>query len=189
MPKVLDNSGAPPCGCALHARGPRHQRPRRSWRRNAARLVGIAAGLLAASTVLAVGWATYAVDDSQSQVQTGAAQLQWRQALPSRDAPHLLDATMDVRIVLNVSPWVGGPARIYMVMPPIAQSNLTVQWATAGTLLPGRLSGGQRQLVYQGVIAGARIEDTMRVTASADARDAVTPQRVKFTFEIETPVR
>jgi hypothetical protein len=56
-------------------------------------------------------------------------------------------------------------------------------------LLPGRLSGGQRQLVYQGVIPGARLEDTMRVTASADARDAVTPPRVRFTFEIETPVR
>jgi hypothetical protein len=146
-------------------------------------------GLLAATTCLALGWATFAVDDSMSQVQSGAAQLRWRQALPSRDSGHLLDATMDVRIVLNVSPWVGSPARIYMLMPPVPQSSLTVQWATAGTLLPGRLSGGQRQLVYQGVIPGARLEDTMRVTASADARDAVTPPRVRFTFEIETPVR
>lgn len=134
-------------------------------------------------------WATYAVDDSMSQVQAGPAQFRWRQALPTRDAADLLDATTQVRIVLNVAAWVGNPARIYMVMPSLAQSNLSVQWATAGTLLPGRLSSGQRQLVYQGVIAGARIEDLLRVTASTDAGDAATPSRVRFTFEIETPLR
>lgn len=146
-------------------------------------------GVLLAPGVIGAAWATYAVDDSMSQVQAGAAQFRWRQALPSRDAPNLLDATTEVRVVLNVGAWLGSPARIYMLMPGVAPSSLTVQWATAGTLLPGSLTGGQRQLVYQGVIAGARIEDTMRVTASTDAGDAATPQRVKFTFEIETPVR
>ncbi len=124
-----------------------------------------------------------------SQVQAGVAQFRWRHALPSRDAPNLLDATLDVRVVLNVAAWVGSPARIYMLMPATPQSGLTVQWATAGTLFPGRLSGGQRQLVYQGVIAAPRIEDTLRVIASTDAGDPATPQRVKFTFEIETPAK
>ena len=149
----------------------------------------ILGGAWLACSAFAAAWATYAVDDSMSQVQAGAAQFRWRHALPSRDAPNALDANLEVRVVLNVAAWVGSPARIYMLMPPTPQSGLTVQWATAGTLLPGRLSGGQRQLVFQGVIPGVRIEDTMRVTASADARDAVTPQRVRFTFEIETPVR
>lgn len=124
-----------------------------------------------------------------SQTQSSAAQLRWRDSLPSRNAVDLLDATMDVRIVLNVGPWVGQPARIYMVMPPLVQSSLTVQWTTSGLLSPGRLRSGQRQLVFQGVVPGARIEDTMRVVAVADARDAVTPQRVNFTFEIEVPGR
>ena len=124
-----------------------------------------------------------------SQVQAGSAPLRWRSALPSRTASNLLDATLDVRIVLNLAPWVGKPARIYLVMPPLPQSSLSVQWATAGTLLPGRLSGGQRQLVFQGIVPGARIEDTLRVTAVADARDMVTPPRVNFTFEIEVPGR
>lgn len=169
-------------------------------RSNAARHSGAAHGASARGLALAVAlglaaptwaatWATYPVDDSLSQVQAGAAQFRWRDRLPSRDSGHLLDATLDVRIVLNVAAWVGSPARIYMVMPSVAPSNLTVQWATAGTLLPGRLSGGQRQLVYQGVIAGPRIEDTLRVLASTDASDAATPPRVRFTFEIETPGR
>lgn len=151
--------------------------------------LALAAAALCSGLAVAATWATYPVDDSLSQVQASAAQFRWRQALPSRDAANLLDATMEVRIVLNVAAWVGNPARIYMVMPSVAQSSLTVQWATAGTLLPGRLTGGQRQLVYQGVIASARIEDTLRVLASTDASDAATPQRVRFTFEIETPTR
>ena len=135
----------------------------------------------------AAGWATFQVDDSMSQVQAGAATLRWRHALPLRNEANLLDATLDVRIVLNLSPWVGKPARIFMVMPQLPQSSLSVQWTTTGTLLPGRLVGGQRQLVFQGVVSGPRLEDTMRVTASADARDAATPPRVNFTFEIEVP--
>lgn len=134
----------------------------------------------------AAGSATFPVDDSMSQAQ-GAAALRWRHALPSGTEANLLDATMDVRIVLNLSPWVGKRARIFMVMPTLPQSGLSVQWETKGTLLPGRLAGGQRQLVFQGVVPGARLEDTMRVTATADARDAATPLRVNFTFEIEVP--
>lgn len=137
----------------------------------------------------AAGWTTYAVDDSMSQVQAGAAPLRWRHALPSANESSLLDATLDVRVVLNLGPWVGKTARIYMLMPPLPQSSLTVQWTTRGVLLPGRLAGGQRQLVFQGTVPGARIEDSMRVLASVDARDPTTPQRVSFSFEIEVPAR
>lgn len=137
----------------------------------------------------AAGWATFAVDDSMTRTRTSAAQLRWRDALPSRDAVDLLDATMDVQVVLNVSPWVGQPARIYMVMPALIQSSLTVHWTTSGLLAPGRLSSGQRYLVFQGVVPGPRIEDTMRVVAVADANDMTTPQRANFTFEIEVPGR
>jgi hypothetical protein len=147
------------------------------------------AALMYCAPCLAAGWATYAVDDSMSQVQAGAAALRWRHALPSSSESSLLDATLDVRVVLNLGPWVGKTARIYMLMPPVPQSSLTVQWTTRGVLLPGRLSGGQRQLVFQGVVPGARLEDSMRVLASVDARDPATPQRVNFSFEIEVPAR
>ena len=107
--------------------------------------------LISASCV-AAGWTTFVVDDSMSQTLAPAAQLRWRSALPARNSADMLEATMQVHVVLNVSPWVGKPARIYMVMPPIAQSSLTVQWASSGLLLAGRLTGGQRQLVFQGVV-------------------------------------
>lgn len=152
---------------------------------NPRQLLLLCVALLGAAPAGAAGWATFPVDDSMSQVLAPAAQLRWRNALPSRNGSSMLDATTQVRIVLNVAPWAGKLARIYMVMPPLPQSSLTVQWATAGTLLPGRLAGGQRQLVFQGVVPGPRIEDTMQVTAVMDARDPATPPRVNFTFEIE----
>ena len=121
---------------------------------------------------------------------TGAAPaLRWRSAVPPKNAPDLLGVNLTVDVVLNVTPWVGKLARIYMVMPTVPQSSLMLQWATRGTLLAGQISGGQRQLVFQGVIPGSRIEDTMLVTATTDARDPSTPSRVNFTFEIEVPSR
>lgn len=149
--------------------------------------LGCCLGALAGGACGAAGWATFPLDDSLSQVQAPTAQLRWRQMLPSRDDSYLLDATMDVRIVLNTSPWVGQPARIYMRMPVLPQSSLTVQWTSGGTLQPGRLAGGQRQLVFQGVVPSARLEDTLRVMVTSDARDTGTPERVSFSFEIEVP--
>jgi hypothetical protein len=150
----------------------------------AARLA-LCAGLLVAAPCWAAGWSTFPIDDSLSQVQAPAAQLRWRHALPARGESNLLDATTDVRIVLNTTPWVGRLARIYMRMPVLPQSTLTVQWTTGGVLQAGRLAGGQRQLVFQGVVPAARMEDTMRVMITSDARDAGTPERVNFGFEIE----
>ena len=133
----------------------------------------------------AASWATFQVDDSLSQVLEPSAQLRWRNPIPNRATSNILDATMNVRIVLNTSPWIGKPARIYMLMPPQPQSSLSVQWTTSGLLLPGRLSGGQRQLVFQGAVSGPRIEDWMHVSVTTDARDQVTAPRTNFTFEIE----
>lgn len=133
----------------------------------------------------AAGWATFQVDDSLSQVQEPSAQLRWRTIIPNRATANILDAAVNVRIVLNTSPWIGKPARIYMLMPTQPQSSLNVQWTTSGLLLPGQLFGGQRRLVFQGVIPGPRVEDWMHVAITTDARDQVTAPRTNFTFEIE----
>lgn len=136
---------------------------------------------------LAVSWAVYPVDDSQSRTEPPSAPLRWRAPLPTRGAPALLDALVTVRIVLNLAPWLGKSARIYMVMPPLPQSSLNVEWTGSGTLQGGRLASGQRQLVYQGVVAGPRLEDTLKLRATVDARDLQPLPPVNFRFEIEVP--
>ena len=159
--------------------------------------IGHRLAALAAAAVLgclapaatAASWQTFVVDDSMTQVLSGGTRLNWRTPTPSRHAADQLTASVSVDVVLNLTPWVGKLARIYMVMPPLPQSTLTVQWTTRGLLMPGQLSGGQRQLVFQGVVPGARLEDLMRVTALANAGDPTTPPRVNFTFEIEVQGR
>jgi hypothetical protein len=151
----------------------------------------VGAALLAghAGAALAAGWSTYVVDDSMTHVQPGGGSLRWRNPKPPRNGADELSAAVNVDVVLNVTPWVGKLARIYMVMPHLPQSTLRVEWVTKGLLLPGQLSGGQRQLVFQGVIPSPRMEEAMRVTALSDPHDPSTPRRVNFTFEIEVQNR
>lgn len=145
-------------------------------------------GLAPSFAAQAAGWATYALDDSASRIEGPAPALRWRTPLPNRSAANLvLDATTSVHIVLNLAPFVGKSARIYMTMPWTALSSLAVDWVGAGTLQNGRLTGGQRQLVWQGVVGAVRLEDTLRVHASVDARESAAPAPVAFRFEIEVP--
>lgn len=140
----------------------------------------------AAAPAQAATWRTFAVDDSQSQVLSAPVPFRWRHLGPGRPGEPLLEAVTDVRIVLQTGAWVGLPARIYMVMPPpTTASTLAVQWSTRGVLLPGRLVGGQRQLVFQGAVPAALMQDALHVTVSAWQGDAAAPQRLNFSFEIE----
>ena len=139
-----------------------------------------------AGQVHAATWRTFAVDDSQSQAVSAAVPFRWRSMGPSRTGDAPLEAVTEVRIVLQTSAWAGLPARIYMVMAPQPMApSLSVQWSTRGVLLPGRLSGGQRQLVFQGAVPAASLQDALHVTALAWPGDAGSPQRLNFSFEIE----
>lgn len=135
------------------------------------------------------GWSSYPVDDSMSRTVPANVELRWRDAVPGRDTQHLLGAVFALQARLDVAAWVGRTARVYMAMPVTPQSTLSIQWAGSGTLSSGRLSGGQRHLVYQGVIPGPVLEDLLRVEVLADSRDAVQPRTVQFNFiiEVQTP--
>lgn len=113
--------------------------------------------------------------------------LRWSDPLPNRRSAPRLEGRAEVKLVLNTAPWVGRQARIYMAMPAVAPATLGIEWRTDGRLLPGRLGGGQRQLVFQGVVPSPRLEDTLHVDVHADARDPVTPSQIRYTFTIEVP--
>lgn len=149
-------------------------------------LAVLSAGL--GGSAWAAGWRTHVVDDSLSQVAAGVVPFRWRSVGPSRRDEPPLEASTEVRIVLQTAAWVGQPARIYMVLPPQPGApSLAVQWATRGVLLPGRLTGGQRQLVFQGAVPGPQMQDLLQVTAWARGDDAALPSRLNFSFEIEVP--
>ena len=147
--------------------------------------LAVVASLAWAASATSAATRTYVVDDSQSRVEPISPVLRWRTPLPLRGAAPMLDALLNVRVVLNLAPWVGKSARIYMVMPMSNPSSLSVEWTGAGNLRGGRLSSGQRQLVYEGIVTAPRLEDTLKLRASVDARDTTTLPPVDFRFEIE----
>lgn len=156
-------------------------------RLSAAALLGLMpVSVLAQGSVPLDGWTSFLVDDSLTRV-VSVSPLRWREPQPGRAAPEELDSIAEVHAVLNVERWVGQQARIYMVMPFTAAPSVVVRWQSRGTLRPGRLQPGQRQLVFQGVVPRALLEDTLYVVATTQGRDAAAAQRISFTFEIEVP--
>lgn len=141
--------------------------------------------LLAAS---ATGHAeTHRVDDSASVMESRAVRMTWQQVAPGGTS--LLDAELTVHARLDVSPWQGRNARVFLALPVTAAPPFTATWTTRGRLLPGALRSGERTLVYAGPIQGAMLEDTLQIVLQADGRELVRGEQLTFLFEIdlETP--
>ena len=92
--------------------------------------------------------AVFTVDDSASSV-LGDGKWRWRSLQFGSPDSMTVDSRFSVHAVLNTQPWVGKPARIYMLLAP-QPTRLSLQWTTRGTLLAGRIEPGQRVLVFDG---------------------------------------
>ena len=159
--------------------------PERGSLQSPARCIGQAVcGIAVLAFIAPLGSAaTFAVDDSASVVSTPVSQLRWRATGTGAQREPAADASTQVRLVLNTQPWAGHRARIYMVLAP-QPVRVAVRWATRGVLLPGSLQSGGRALVFDGTVP-AVLQDQLDVTVTADGRELGTPQRLKFTYEIE----
>ncbi len=50
-----------------------------------------------------------------------------------------MEGATQVRVRLNLKPWVGHTGRIYLVLPAQLPGNIEAAWTTTGRLLPGRV--------------------------------------------------
>lgn len=141
--------------------------------------------LLLAMAVPPLAAQTFAVDDSASQVLGGTLRLR-PDALPARGAA-MTQVAGDIAVLvrLDVSPWQGRQGRIYMRLPAQSGGAITASWTTRGRLLPGALRAGERALVYAGPIDAARLEDTLRLSITADGRTLPPSEQLAFSFEID----
>jgi hypothetical protein len=130
--------------------------------------------------------ATFMVDDSQSAVLNPNLALQWRSITPS-GGDHVVQGSTRVQIKLDVRPWAGKPAHIYMTLPAQPNGVVTANWQFQGPLLSGQLSSGSRGLVWTGVLPAALLEDVMVVTIQTDGRLLNAAQQLRFNFEIDLP--
>lgn len=142
--------------------------------------------LLAATAALPPAQASvYRIDETGTFVSQPVVQMRWRHFVPRRGGDNTVEATVRVDVRLNVQTWLNKPARIYMVLAPMAGDRVAAHWTTQGRLLAGQVRSGGRALVYEGTVGPAVMEDALTLTIEADGDRLDSTQLLDFHFEIE----
>lgn len=130
---------------------------------------------------------TTVIDDSGTLPYNAALAMHWQQLAPRGPASNVLVGTVQLRVRLNVAPWLRHNGRVYLVLPAQQPGAMSVSWTTQGRLLPGQLTTGGRMLVYSGPITTPFIEDVVQLTIAVDARRMQQAYSVNFRFEMDQP--
>jgi len=128
---------------------------------------------------------TTVIDDSATLPYNAALALHWQQLEPRGHVNHLMVGTLQLRVRLNVAPWLRRTGRIYLVLPAQQPGGMTASWTTHGRLLPGRLTAGSRTLIYAGLVTTPFIEDVVQLTLTVDGRRMAQTYPVNFRFEMD----
>ncbi|MEO8248431.1 MAG: hypothetical protein ABI589_03590 [Burkholderiales bacterium] len=149
----------------------------------------------AASLVIA-GWlalagpasaATYRVDDSGTVANVAVVKMKWRHLVPGRGSDNTVDGQLQVALRLNLQPWLNRPVRLYMGLANTRGEPVEATWRTQGRLLPGTVRSGSRTLVFDGIVGGSVLEETIEIALSTDGRALVSTETLQFYFEVDTP--
>ena len=128
---------------------------------------------------------TTVVDDSGTLPYATALAMHWQELAPRGSARNLMVGTLQLRVRLNVAPFLRHTGRIYLVLPAQQPGGMSASWTTQGRLLPGQVSSGGRTLVYAGPITAPFMEDVVRLTITVDGRRMLQTYPVNFRFEID----
>jgi hypothetical protein len=150
----------------------------------------LAAALLAAASA---GAAPVRLDDSLSSTPRVQLRQEWRDTFPNRGRrPDLMGilARASVEVRLKTSAYVGRNARIYLVLPTLANTgalpaDMLVEWRTRGTMRAGIGAPGSRTLVFEGRIATAITGDWFDFYVTADSRTVGNNVQFEPYFDIE----
>jgi len=137
------------------------------------------------SLALPASAATFAVDDSTSYVHDANTSMKWKSVAPSRRTGNLVEGATLVTVRLNLTPWLNKTGKIYMALPEQAIGQIKATWTTQGRLQPGQLVSGNRTVVFSGVVKSPLLEDTIALVLEADGQRLMSPQSLKFHFEID----
>ena len=125
------------------------------------------------------------IDDSGTLPYNATLAMRWREVAPRSGANNQMVGTLDLRVRLNVTPWLRHRGHIYMVLPAQQPGAIAASWTTQGRLLPGQVTAGSRALVYSGPITTAFIEDMVHLTVTVDGRRMSQSFKVNFRFEMD----
>lgn len=137
----------------------------------------VAAGLAQAATL--------PIDDTGTVAVQPTVNLRWQELSPRQRRGDLMDGATQLRVRLNVKPFIGKQGRIYMVLPAQLPGDIAASWTTTGRLLPGRVQSGSRTLVWSGTITAPVLEDTLMLSLAVDGRQMRQAYNLLFRFEID----
>jgi len=129
--------------------------------------------------------ATLPIDDTGTVTMQPTMNVRWQELSPRLRNGSLMEGALQVRVRLNVKPWVGRSGKIYMVLPAQLPGDITAAWTTTGRLLPGRVQSGNRTLVYSGTINSDVMEDTLMLSLTVDGQRMLQTYNLLFRFEID----
>ena len=130
------------------------------------------------------GAQTQRLDDSGSYTEPPNAQMQWLPQLPG-DRDGGMETWVLVNIRIDTRAWIGRSGKIYMVMARDQASDVEAVWTALGPLRGGRLTSGERALVYAGLIGNDTLSDQIRVRLRSGPDWQSASRRLNFYFEID----
>ncbi len=146
--------------------------------------LAIAAALCAC--IASAAWANpHRLDDSASHTVPPNVQMQWLPLTPGQAFAGGMEATLRVNVRIDTRDWVGRSGRIYMVLPRDQASTVEAVWTTQGRLQAGRLTSGERTLVYAGQITSPTLEDQLQVRLRSAPDWVSNSRRLSFHFELD----
>ena len=145
----------------------------------------VAIAFAAALGITGAGAATLPIDDTGTVTMQPTMNVRWQELSPRLRNGSLMEGALQVRVRLNVKPWVGRSGKIYMVLPAQLPGDITAAWTTTGRLLPGRVQSGNRTLVYSGTINSDVMEDTLMLSLTVDGQRMLQTYNLLFRFEID----
>lgn len=125
------------------------------------------------------------VDDSASTVLGGAVPMRWDSGAPGPGRAQTMSGEVTVLARLDLSPWRGRSARLYLVLPAQPFGPVGASWSTRGRLQPGLVRAGERALVFAGPVVEDRLEDTLRLRLEIDGTRLQRAESLQFHFEID----
>lgn len=123
--------------------------------------------------------------DDRGTVVEGMTRMFWRQIAPSRKTNNTMEGVTQIRVRLNLAPWLGRSGRIFMILPAQPMGQMRASWAAHGRFLAGELLTGQRALVYAGPINSPIMEEMLLLKLEVDGLRMEGVQHVDFNFEID----
>lgn len=135
------------------------------------------------------------LDDSLSPQQQHDLDLVWKYSgdtstLSEREFNAVTASATRVDTRLDTARYVGSRVRIFLELPIVirglaAPSSLELSWTTGGLFSAGRVSPGNRQLIFEGTVTDPVMRDIFNFTFELDARHLLQTVHLEPVYEIE----